>query len=353
MSSTSRSKSRSNIPERRSSQISSSFDLPHERVMRRNISRSNTRNLPPPTEEATSSVSNISSHIDVDDILEQIKEQLSRFDSVDDIDFGNIEDDTYQNITLEIDDDSKITVLCMLHIMSGSGEFLQEHSEECLGNISKYITEGDRLNLADLMKLSGNFDRDKNFYIDLYRFTVTMAKFLAYDERFITLRNSQKGKIILQNILDSLGSFISEVLRYFEEFIASYDVMEEPLISTSYNLLLLLNSVTYSRANLGVNISQLSEVYDDLMSAVRGNISIYKNIRDGVFSSLSKISPDTHNEMSDLINKLRMRLERIENQRNILEENLNVLSRESSNMRQVINNNGIINLADNLERVQD
>src|SRR5205807_1750206 len=86
-------------------------------------------------------------------------------------------------------------------------------------------------------------------------------------------------------ILANFQDFIRQTLNYLGEYMNQYKIVDDNLINSSYNLLYLLNIITFRHANLGHNLTELESIYQKLVTTISENISIYNSINKDKLSS--------------------------------------------------------------------
>jgi len=305
----------------------------------KNISVSKQKNIlasikekNPITEEAT--VISSTTNKDTDDILAEIKEHLSKFKTVDETKF----DTTAKDVVLDLGNGDKIGTKCMLHYLSQNDQLFPKEGTECAPIIGKYLTDNE-LDLTKLFKISGDFKRDHAFYKNLYEFIISLANGVTKDARFKNM--------------DGLQQFINGGINYFNSFINKYQVIDEPLINSTYNLLLLLNAFTYKRANVSANadMSKLIKINNDVQKAIQENINLYNSIDTKKFSqniAFSETSTKLNNEIKKLIEALTERFNKLGSQKIQLEKNIKELSSETNYIRQIVTDPNIKTLANNI-----
>ena len=225
------------------------------------------------TKSANQTVITETSSKDVDDIVGQIRNHLARFKKLEEFKFYN---SNKKDVVLKLGQ-NQISTRCMIYYLSGRHESFKIPNPKflniCSAAISDYLLDG-KIDLGKLITLSKNFDRDQTFYQNLYDFIISMANFVATDDTFSTATYDVQFKI-----LAGLKDFITQTITYLTAFMDEHKVMDDSLLKSSYNLLLLLNTFAYRHANTGRSTDELRKIYQQLTQAIQANINLYKTIR--------------------------------------------------------------------------
>ena len=126
-----------------------------------------------------------------------------------------------------------------------------------------------------------------------------------------------------------------------------YVIIDDKLINSSYGLLYLLNVLTFRRVDIGRNINELNNLYATLVSAVKDNLAIYKQIESDKLSTAVNTSASNKlsMEIRDTTNKIYQRLKILDEQKAILKNNVIEINNNSANLEKIVtpNVNDIIN----------
>lgn len=297
-------------------------------------------------------VSNISTtksleQSDINKTLNEIRSHLDNLDMLQN-EFGtkNLDDNV-----LRIGD-QLVSLECMLHYLSNNNNFLPESRDQCSAIISKYIDANNNLDLTSLISLSPdkNFLSDSTFYENLYYFIISMAKYIS-DENILMNLDPITQKTLLFNV----RSFIAQSLDYLNKYMNNYEVIDNNLINSSYNLMYLLNSLTIRNASVGQSIEELQKIYGELRSLISDNINIYNKIYKKIDSS--KIddkniaqSSMLEKEIQELISRLKSRMNILEKQSESLNENSAAIDADTASLENFVDENIKI-LADNFHKI--
>ena len=269
---------------------------------------------------------------DVDDILGEINKHLEKWKTVENIDF---EKTPFDN-ELHLGNNTTISRLCMLHYLSGDANFLsdQKNDANCTNNIKNYLSEGNidfekLINLAALNNPDGsNFVRNTEFYNNLYRFNVSMVEYLANSSEF------RKAEFVIQKrLLGNIQNFIKQTITYLQKYMKQYQVIDNKLLDSSYNLLYLLNILSYRRANVGKNIDDIYSLYQRIVEAIDSNIELYNKIdTNKIAAEMTVVDSTGSNEISNLYIELRKRYAMLQEQKLQLEKNIAAIDADTKNL---------------------
>lgn len=265
---------------------------------------------------------------DVQDILQRIKNHLDRWKYVDE---SNYNEDTFDGV-LKLGNNVELSVPCVLHYLSGSSTFLESNRNDikCSSNIKNYLVD-KQIDLSALINLvsldDGNnmkFLANSQFYHNLYLFNIAMVQYLIDSDEF---KNTDLD--VQKNLLEGVQQFMKQTIRYLQKYMEQYEVIDQKLLNSSYNLLFIMNTINLQRANMGKNINDLIGLYQRLIDAVNENITIYKQI------DLSKIKLEqgstgtgTSLDIENLYNELTSRYDLLVSQRDELERNVELINNQ-------------------------
>ncbi|AKI79018.1 hypothetical protein [Acanthamoeba polyphaga mimivirus] len=293
-----------------------------------------------------STVVTVNSEGDVSKIITRIKNHLASFNYAASLDF-NKDKDHDKVLTVG---EYKISRECLLHYLSGNPDFLKSSAGECSKAIQTFSNESGNLDLESLLTLSPNKDfiHDTNFYKNLYGFNVSIADFIANNNEF------KKANYNTQiRILQNYHEFLKQSIEYFNKYMNQYKVIDDNLISRSYNLMYLLNVLTFRRANVGRNINELLDSYNKLNQAIATNLAIY----DSINKSKLEIAPEARSSIidkgvQDLVNSLKQRTNILKKQGDTLKKNVEDINKDTSNLKRHATGD-IIGIADSLRKEVD
>ena len=213
--------------------------------------------------------------------IETIRDYMTRFSELDKQ--HNDKPKEYQNLKIGNCTGEKgecdINYKCMLHYLSRNDTFLAADKESCSKIISKY-TEGDKkdvLKLGELLALSKDqtFFENTNFYYNLYYFNLHMMEYLFKDKTGI--KNLKALDVTSkQTLFSNLREFAKQSLTHLTSYMDRYHIMDSKLLQSSYNLLYLMNVLTFHHANADIKIKDLNKTYAKMMAAVNTNINLFK-----------------------------------------------------------------------------
>lgn len=269
-----------------------------------------------------------SNNSDANDILKQIRNHLENWGKVSDMNLS-----TDSNV-LHIGENS-IGLECFLHYIANDPNFLEKSSNECADVILLYTNESGRLVLGDLINLSknNNFLSDSEFYQNLYQFNIAVADFIANNNAFT------EAKIKTQkNILLGFREFMKHTIYYSNNYMNKYKIINQNMINGNYNLLYLINTISYKQANMGKNIYELQLLYDKFLTAVNQNIGLYEKLSA---SKIEKISGENNMNteesvaVSGLVKNLYQKIKMLNNQKELLEKNIKDIESNSTNLEKL------------------
>lgn len=271
----------------------------------------------------------------IDNILKKISAHLLEIQTIDDYDFGKINKKELLNILRDKEKRGEKDIIpeidreCFLHYLSLDKNFLPEKQTQCSNIINKYSKSG-KLDLNTLLELSknNNFYEDSEFYRNLYNFNIALVDFIANDSRF------KNANITIQtNILSNLHEFIKQSLVYLNSFMNRYTIINDRLIKSSYNLLYLLNLITYKHISTGRNIDELTRIYNDMYETIKTNIRIYDSIKkDNSIKGVSSLKDDQAEKIQYLIDELNKRLPILKSQQEKLKTEVAEINKNFNNL---------------------
>ncbi|XWV26561.1 hypothetical protein QJ857_gp0506 [Tupanvirus soda lake] len=272
---------------------------------------------------------------DIDDILARINRHLQRLD-------------TGQNITsstpvrvLEIPDETgnivaSISIGCLLNYLSvDKGYPRLQNNDECTTAIRNYLNEGNTIDLRKLIDTAlrdtneNDFITSTNFYKNLYNFNISMVSFMANDTEFKNLTADSQ-----RNILQGVQDFISQSVQYLSSYMTTYRVINDDLLRSSYDLLYLMNTLTFKTASVGRTVDDLLILYDRLTTAIGDNIKIYNSIDKDKLKQYKDLEPtdQTAKEITKLYAELTSRLVLLNSQKEQLQKNVAMINTDSNKL---------------------
>ncbi|XWV25300.1 hypothetical protein QJ856_gp0470 [Tupanvirus deep ocean] len=280
---------------------------------------------------------------DIQDMLDRISRHLKKLDTGKDL-----ESSTPVRI-LEIPDNAgnivaRISVECLLNHSSADKSYPRlQNNDECTAAVRNYLNaEG---NMIDLKKLIDTSLRDENatdfvtstdFYKNLYNFNISMVSYIANDVDFKNL-TADSQRTVLQGVQD----FISQSVQYLSAYMATYRVINDDLLKSSYDLLYLMNTLTFRTASVGRTIDDLILLYDRLVTAISDNITIYNGIDKDKLKQYKDLEPtdQTARDITNLYAELTSRLDLLSSQKEQLQKNVALINTDSNNLQQFATSN--------------
>ncbi|QGR53816.1 hypothetical protein [Moumouvirus maliensis] len=294
------------------------------------------------TEKKNNTVVASSSNNDVLDILKKIRTHLARLKYSSAVDFNkNLQNDKILNIG-----NYKISRECLLHYLGGNPEFLKQYADQCSSAIKNFSNESGNLDLSTLINLSENKDfvRDTTFYKNLYGFNISLADFIANSNEFKNINFNTQARI-----LTNYQEFLRQSIDYIGKYMKNYQVIDDNLINSSYNLMYLLNSITFRRANMGKNIYEIQSIYTALVDAINNNLSIYDTLNTSkMIAQPVAEDPTLNSGLQKLADELKQRLNILKKQQITLKNNINDINNDSNNLKKHVSGN-VVGIADALK----
>lgn len=214
-------------------------------------------------------------------ILQNINKHLDEFKMVDQRKVNNDADHT--TLTVE---GKKITPECMLHLMGGNPSFFGENNKKGSCEIlqkSPYTTKDNIINLESFFNVYFNKDRATYAkYKELYEFIISMLKVLTGER----VTNAHPDQVTYQKIFSNLRTFIEKTLEYLEAYMKNKKVIDQNLVVSGNNLILLYNSLITKQISTGMKSDELQRLHTELEKAITDNIGLYEGIIKGKKSPL-------------------------------------------------------------------
>lgn len=256
---------------------------------------------------------------DVNDILKNINDHLTKL---------NLEGTkTIQNNDTLTIGDNRINKMCLLHFFSNNPKFLSTNKNQCSSVIQQYATD-KTLDLTKLINLSSdkNWNMDTKFYENLYGFNVSVAEFIANSKEF-----KETDPKTQSTILSNFQQFIKQSLDYFGKYMKQYQIINDNLLNNSYNLLYLLNIMSFHQANVGTSISDLDGLYKKLVETINANIVLYESIDKTkiVGTTVNQQEIDMSKQISELKTKLDASLKKLSEQQSQLKKNVDEINKNA------------------------
>lgn len=231
-------------------------------------------------------------------------------------------------------------------------QFLKDvgNDDKCKAAI-KNLEENNKFNIKKLLAKSEinikNYDENKDFYQNLYNFVIAMANVLTNNTtKFETVSTSTQTKV-----LTSLGNFITQTIEYQRKFMTTHKVIDDSLIMSGYNMLLLLYTITSRHASVDKSYKDLEVLYNELITQIEANIKIYEEIDINEITKVepgTKIDPNLLAEIEKETKRLRERLIILGEQHKQLRTNVDEIKKRSANLAKVVTSEEIQKLATNL-----
>ena len=273
---------------------------------------------------------------DIQDMLKTINDHLARLNHVDSLQVQP------SNNVLTIGS-NKISHLCMLHYLSGDPNFLpaERNNTACTSAMANYMVDG-KIDLNKLIDLS--FARDtaltkeafvanSKFYYDLYGFNIAMIEYVVNSPEF-KLADIETQKRLLEN----LQRFIRQSILYLQAYMTKYQVIDDKLLKSSYNLLYLYNSMNIRRANFGKNIGDVLALYQRVSQMITENIGIYNKMNIGAIgvSAAEASAAPANPEIAALFNELTRRYALLQEEQKRLITNVKLVETNNEAMTNII-----------------
>lgn len=296
-----------------------SIDIPTET----HTSEAMTDN-PKISEKSTSETSVIKINDEMaSNLLNEIRNYLDSWDKIDDYNFDEIEND----FILEIGN-NKISAKCLLNYLSGDLQLFTEKNDDCSKEIKNILGTGNT-NLKSLFATSKNKDflTDSDFYYKLYKFNISMANIIS--KKYASIKNKEHEiKLFLVKVQD----FFRDTIKYLFQFMETYNIIDNKLISSGNNLMYLCNILVLEYINVNNNIAIIKELYEKLKEVIKTNINMYKKI-DTHSTEFHTAETDDN---SNLIAKLKNKLEQMNTVYKNLEQNIDEIKNKKLNLENMI-----------------
>jgi hypothetical protein len=257
---------------------------------------------------------------EINDLTVKIKNHLKKFDDIE----KDISNEPINTLNLG---NISISRNCMLHLLSGDPTFLGEERDKCTKEMATYTKE-KKINLDALFesfKLSDctNFDENTKNYKNLYGFNISMVKFIADDPKFNTAKPATQ-----QTLIGNIQNFITKTIDYLQSYMEKCEVINDKLITSSYNLLYLLNALSIHHANVGKGIEDVKSLYNKITTLIKQNIGFYNNIDKSKLEGV--INRTASAELNSLYGQLENRLRLLEAQTKTLDENIKKINTDAT-----------------------
>jgi hypothetical protein len=274
------------------------------------------------------------SKTDVADMISRIKQHLQKFDIFTEKSITDVPAH-YLEIPNESGSVNVINLNCLLNYLSKNPNFLGTDKDKCSQTIKNYLDNTNDLDLHKLIALGRNhntesdFIRDTKFYSNLYGFNISLVSFIANSKAF---KNADAKT--QENLLSGIQNFVRQSLNYLSEYMNRYKVIDDKLLNSSYNLLYLLNILSFRKANVGKSMTDIEGLYGRVVNAITENIKIYESIdKDKLEKYITQVPEDRNaKEIADLYLVLEKRLAILMEQREKLRENVDQINLQSTNL---------------------
>ena len=259
---------------------------------------------------------------DVREAIDKMKIHLDHWDSYQNDNFM-----MSKSKILNVGDDT-ISVECMLHYLSNNTTYLAEFGSQCTDTIMKHTKNAQKLDLTSIIRLSDKKDflKDTKFYDNLHGFVMEMVDFISVDDNMKNLPIESQRKLLL-----NLREFIKQSLTYGTNYMDEYNVIDDKLLKGNYDLLYLMNALTFKHVNAGKSIEDLNVLHKKLIDTVNENIAIYKKIDMDKMAAadLSGNFTTMSGEFNEIIGRLGERIQLLEKERSILIENVESINKDN------------------------
>lgn len=293
---------------------------------------------------------------DIKKILDKIRAKLDQFNDSQKIKL----DENLDKLKI---DNILITAECMLNNFAADDKFLPEAKKDpdCITALEKFKNDKDptKFDIGKLInseKIVINDKTNRNFFENLYNFVIKMVKVLTEKPDIF-----KDIKIQTQiNVLDGIKEFIIQTIKYQTTFMKIHEFIDDSLITSGYNMLLLLYTITTKHANISITYTDLDKLYNKLITQIQENIKIYKELEDETIPKLSEVKEQTwlNKDLLNLIETatkdLYNRLTSLKEQRDKLRKNVDEIKNNTefllnSDPNTSITDKAIRDLAEKLE----
>jgi methyl-accepting chemotaxis protein len=215
----------------------------------------------------------------------------------------------------------------MLHYLSEDPAFMAQSKNQCSKVIQQYSNDAV-LDLPRLLNFASGstFLSSSVFYKNLYDFNIAMINHISQPTALANVNRETVYKLLI-----NLRNFIKKTLDYLDNYMTQYQVIDDKLIDSSYNLLYLFNILTFKQADARKGIAQLQEVYKRLVDTIMENLRIYKSLDTQKIYDL-KIDRQSSDEIAALIAELSSRLDILNAQSTKLQENVNLINENTNRL---------------------
>lgn len=198
---------------------------------------------------------------------------------------------------------TEYSVECMLNNFIGQNKFT-----ECHEVTANFVDDLDVQNL-----LTGDIDKDTIFLKNLVGFNMAISKFISSNP-------GEMGKLSIgerHRMYFAFREFIKKNLEYLKGYMDKYNIIDGNLINDGYILLNLLNKSTKDQSELGTNTEVLQKLRDQVIKAVKENISMYNDII--AKNQIPEIGKEAWDEVEKTLTSLEERVKMLGDQKQELE----------------------------------
>lgn len=246
-----------------------------------------------------------------------------------------------ESSTLKIGE-NEITAECLLYYLSGKKYQLGENPKKCEKEMEPFVvTDKEGNNIVHLEKMidpssihKDQFNNNTNFYYDLYEFNIGLAKKMFNDN--LSYMDENVRKMLYSNV----QNFISQTLIYLEKYMTVHQIINDTLLTSSYDLLYLSYALASKYIHTGIGINDIKLIYQKLVQQIHDNIGIYQQIdRAKLFGAIethTNINPKNATELDRLYQELEFNLSSLEKQKNVLEQNVNIFNNQRDKISDLI-----------------
>ena len=245
---------------------------------------------------------------------------------------------------------NEISARCLISYLSHNKEFLKRDRETCRGTFRSYLENGDVVDLDKLIDLSSisrednNFIQNGAFFQNLYGFDLSLARFISSSPEF-----KSADIVTKQNVINGVFDFLNQSLTYLNQCIDTYQVLDEKLLVSSYNLLFLLNILNLKRSTTGRTVEDLNAVYQKLVDTIQQNIKAYHSIVDDARPTKGAVVSASSTEISALYERIVAKTEELRKQNESLMEAKQLVEEEKTNLTRMIKSGEVMELGEALD----
>lgn len=235
---------------------------------------------------------------------------------------------------------NEISVECLLYYLSGKKYHISnEKPEKCEKEMEPFVvTDKEGNNIVHLEKMidpssirENQFENNTNFYYGLYEFNIGLVKKISHDDL------SYLGIDVQKMLYSNVQNFISQTLTYLEKYMTVHQIINDTLMTSSYDLLYLSYALAGKYIHTGISINDIKSVYQKLVQQIHDNIGLYQQIDRNKLSPTDTMMGST--ELDQLYQDLESNLNALEKQKNVLEQNVNIFNNQRDKIINLVSQN--------------